>query len=68
MALKTLYDKKIYCHNCDKLFTFYYVSKDRTFDYISGKLIFVISCPYCDVIELEEPEMHYVKFFEELKH
>ena len=25
------------------------------------------SCPYCDVIELEEPEMYYVKFFKELK-
>lgn len=26
------------------------------------------SCPYCDVIELEEPEMYYVNFFKELKH
>ena len=54
MEFKTLYNKKIYCHNCDKLFTLYYVSKDRRFDFVLGELLYIVSCPYCDFILMSE--------------
>lgn len=55
--------KKVYCNHCKKKFK----TDARIYhNQFENKLTIKCSCPYCDLVELENVEQHYIKFFKEL--